>query len=68
METLEDEQNPTFGRTESDTLNEFRAVYDILHDSTYIRVVIFKDNWSGKPSASFYILPPGRMMFTFIAS
>lgn len=41
------------GRTESDTLNEFRAIYDILYDSTYIRVVILKDNISGKPDESF---------------
>ena len=41
------------GRTESDTLNEFRAIYDILHDSTYVRVVILMDNISGKPDESF---------------
>jgi hypothetical protein len=41
------------GRQDDDTFNEFRAIYDILHDSTYVRVVILKDNLSGKPDESF---------------
>jgi hypothetical protein len=41
------------GRQDGDTFNEFRAIYDILHDSTYVRVVILKDNLSGKPDESF---------------
>ena len=41
------------GRQDGDSFNEFRVIYDILHDNTYIRVVIFKDNLNGKPDESF---------------
>ena len=41
------------GRQDGDSFNEFRVIYDILHDTTYIRVVIFKDNLNGKPDESF---------------
>lgn len=41
------------GRSNHDNFNEFRAIYDILHGSTYVRIVIYKDNLSGKPDESF---------------
>lgn len=41
------------GSKESDSFSEFRAVYDILHGSTYIRVAILSDNLTGKPDDSF---------------
>ena len=40
------------GKTDADSFNEFRAIYDILHGTTYIRVVVLKDNLSGKPDES----------------
>lgn len=41
------------GRTSGNNLNAFRAYYDILHGSTYVRIAIYSENLAGKPSESF---------------